>query len=155
MSTVTEISPDHQQAIGTLPTFSVLAENGTVYTMTFPCPICDAHHVVASQPRYHAIIDIVANCPSQEVAADIAESLLDTHLIAVAHCNTIESCYVWMAAKNRTEEWRLSCRTVEGNFEKVSQLITELHPYVQPSIVAHRIDLLTDSYRDWVVASVS
>lgn len=55
MSNATEISPDHQQAISTLPTFSVVAENGTVYTMTFSCPICDAHHVVASQPRHQAI----------------------------------------------------------------------------------------------------
>ena len=98
------------------------------------------------------VIEIRINCPSQNVAEDIARSLLKRRLIAAANMlQDVRSFYHWKGTIECASEVPLLIKTRTDLFDHVVRQVRALHPYETPSITATVIDYVNDDYRDWVL----
>ena len=98
------------------------------------------------------IIDIWINCPSAEVAREIADALLRERLAAC--CNLfapISSAYHWRGKIEREEEIPLLLKSREELFERIVERVRALHPYDTPAIVGVPVWGVNREYREWVV----
>ena len=102
------------------------------------------------------LIDVWVNCPSREVAEAISSQLLNRRIVACSNTYpAIRSSYHWKGAIESEEEYPLLLKTRESLFGAVSSLISELHPYETPGIIALPIEQVNDEYRDWLIAETS
>lgn len=97
------------------------------------------------------IIDIWINCPTAEVAEQIAESLLEDRLIACSNTfPAISSAFHWKGGIDREGEVPLLVKTRQELFAAVAARVRELHPYETPSTTGLLVDLVDEDYRRWV-----
>ncbi len=98
------------------------------------------------------IIKIWVNCPSEDVADEIAERLLEQRLIGAANrYAAITSRYVWKGKIETAREIPLLLKSRKDLFQNVADAICRLHPYETPSILSIEIDQANDAYLDWMM----
>lgn len=98
------------------------------------------------------IVKIWVNCPSEEVADEIAERLLEQRLIGAANrYAAITSRYVWKGTVETAREIPLLLKSRKDLFQNVADAISRLHPYEAPSILSIEIDQANDAYLDWMM----
>lgn len=97
------------------------------------------------------IIDVWINCPSKQVAGDIAQALLHDRLIACANVfPPIDSQYFWRGGVETASEVPLLVKTRKGLFHKLAERVGDLHPYETPGIMAVDIADANHDYLEWV-----
>lgn len=101
------------------------------------------------------LILISTCCDSRSKADDIARLGVEQGLAACAHVEEIRSVYRWQGEVCEASEWKVSFKTVEGNFDRISALIGSQHSYEEPAIYAVPILRTTDSYGRWVEGKAS
>ncbi|MEL7230981.1 MAG: divalent-cation tolerance protein CutA [Pseudomonadota bacterium] len=90
-------------------------------------------------------------CPSQRVAADIADIAVDTRAAACANIEgPIQSTYRWKGVVEQAFEYILWLKAPAANFAKIEALVVEHHPYDVPAIIAMPCTAVNAPYEAWV-----
>lgn len=90
------------------------------------------------------ILLIYATTPTEKIATDIAEKLLQSNLIACANIfPSIKSIYKWEGKINNDTEIVVILKTRKNKFITIKEEIEKIHPYQVPCIAA--IDAETNS----------
>ncbi len=88
---------------------------------------------------------------SQVEAEGVATGLVESNCVACAQIEgPIMSVYRWQGQTRSEPEWRLVMKTRKDLFEKVSQVVSEMHTYDVPQIVALPLVNLSPAYRGWL-----
>ena len=99
------------------------------------------------------IVTVEILCPDIETAERIATAALDRRLAACANIGAeVTSLYTWRGTRERGAEVPLSLKTRATLFRALAALARVNHPYDLPCILAHPVAMVTEDYRDWVLA---
>ncbi|WP_417678070.1 divalent-cation tolerance protein CutA [Roseibium sp.] len=102
------------------------------------------------------VLEIWINCPDDETADSIAESLIDLRLAACANKHQpVESSYRWKGNVEFEPEIPLVVKTREDLFDKIVEAVRSIHPYETPSILGVPVEFVNPDYRDWVMAETA
>lgn len=88
-----------------------------------------------------AVLIVLTNCPSAEVADRIARTLVEQRLVACANrLAPVASTYRWQGHIDSAEEYPLLLKTVRERYGDVEAAIRALHPYEVPEILCWLAD---------------
>ena len=97
-------------------------------------------------------IVIYCTVPDKNAAKEISKHLLKYRLAAcVSAVDKVESMFSWDGEIAKEKEILLIIKTLRVNFEKIKNLITELHPYQVPEVIALPIVDCSKEYLQWLV----
>jgi periplasmic divalent cation tolerance protein len=95
---------------------------------------------------------ILVTAPSQEVANQLAHSLLTERLAAcVTVVPRVMSIYAWEGKLEQAEEALMMIKTRSSRYAEVEQHIRTHHPYDTPEIVEIPVGQATQKYLQWVM----
>lgn len=98
------------------------------------------------------LLDVWINCPSREVAENLAEDLIGRRLAACANVfGEVQSVYHWRGAIEREAEIPLLVKTRADLFDSLAARTEEVHPYETPPIIAVALERVNADYADWLV----
>lgn len=101
-----------------------------------------------SFPSYVVLTTAVADRASAE---RIAGTLVGERLAGcVQVIGPIVSHYRWKGVHERSEEWRLECKTTAGRLGALERRLLELHPYELPEILTLPVIQGSDGYLRWL-----
>ncbi|NLZ18537.1 MAG: divalent-cation tolerance protein CutA [Desulfobulbaceae bacterium] len=95
-------------------------------------------------------IQVETTTATQEQAETIARALLEARLAACVQIVPCQSLYHWQGAIEESRELRCSIKTRRDFFSEVTTLISSLHPYQTPEIVAAAIVDGAPAYMKWL-----
>lgn len=99
-------------------------------------------------PSYVVVTTTVAD---RETAERIAGVLVNERLAGCVQVSgPVFSHYRWKGASERTEEWRLDCKTTAARLSALERRLLELHPYDLPEILALPVVQGSDAYLRWL-----
>lgn len=110
-----------------------------------------------SKDSFNAInpILIVTACASQEEAIRIAKALVQEKLVACAQIHSdMTSVYRWNGQLETSKEVPLHLKTINDHWEEVKRVITSMHSYEVPEIIATPIIEISIEYQKWLIDSV-
>jgi periplasmic divalent cation tolerance protein len=88
--------------------------------------------------------------PNETLATSLAQSLLAAKLAACVNCFAVRSLYTWEGELQQDYEYQLIIKTQVGSFDAVAEMITTLHPYDVPEIIAIPIIAGAQPYLTWL-----
>ena len=95
---------------------------------------------------------IYCTVPDKRIAKEISKYLIKRHLAAcVSAMDRVESVFSWDGEFEKEKEILLMIKTLRQNFEKIKELITELHPYNVPEVIAVPIVDCSKEYFQWII----
>lgn len=98
------------------------------------------------------MMDVWINCPSNDVAQRIADTLIEERLAACANVFAkVQSVYRWQGRIERESEVPLLLKIREAAFDRVAERVTELHPYDVPPVIGVPVARVNAPYRDWLI----
>ncbi len=94
---------------------------------------------------------VLCTCPTREVAARIARSLVEQRLAACVNLLPgVQSVYRWQGNIETSEEVLMLIKTRAARLEQLKLHVLELHPYELPEILAVPVGSGLDRYLDWI-----
>ena len=94
---------------------------------------------------------ILTTAGSQEEAGKIAHALVDRRLAACVNIvPRIESVYRWQGEVETAQEWLLLIKTQRDLYDRVRDVIQELHSYDLPECIMLEVTAGSHEYLDWV-----
>ncbi len=100
-------------------------------------------------------IVVLTTVGTEEQAKGIARELIASRLAACVNIVPgIRSVYRWRGKVCEDGEWLLVVKTVEDEFEAVSETIQELHSYDVPEILAFNVTQGEEAFLEWIETSV-
>ena len=94
---------------------------------------------------------IMTACPDQEVAVQLAKSLVAEKLAACVNIiPSVLSIYRWEDAIEETREVLLLIKTTSVNYKALEAAIHRLHPYQVPEVLAVPIEQAAPAYLTWL-----
>ncbi len=98
---------------------------------------------------------VLSTTSSREEARRIADKLVSQSVAACVNIiKDVESIYRWQGKIERCGEFLLIIKTNKKNLKKVFRLITEVHSYEVPEVVALKIDQGNEKYLNWIDTSL-
>jgi periplasmic divalent cation tolerance protein len=98
-----------------------------------------------------AYVQVTTTTDSRQEAATLAKSAVEERLAACAQLvGPIASTYWWEGEIESAEEWMVLFKTTADSFEDLAALITELHSYDTPEIIATPVVAGSADYLRWV-----
>ena len=89
-------------------------------------------------------------CPNEDSANRIAKALVEHKLIACAQLFPIQSIYRWEGTVQLASEVLLQAKTMSDQLPEVEALVTQLHEYEVPELIATSIEWGLAAYLDWM-----
>lgn len=90
-------------------------------------------------------------CPSQSLASEIADRAVEARLAACANIEgPVMSTYRWRGVIEQAWEFLLWLKAPSKNFSAIEALVTEIHPYDVPSILALDCPQVSLPYALWL-----
>jgi len=90
-------------------------------------------------------------CPSKNVAQKIADASVEQRLAACANIEApVSSTYLWKGVVEQAFEHVLWLKSVAPCWKALESLVTELHPYDVPAMVAMPCTHVLGSYAEWL-----
>lgn len=90
-------------------------------------------------------------CPSQRVAEDIADAVVEARLAACANIDgPVSSTYRWKGVVEQAFEFILTLKTTASHWGALERLVAENHPYDVPAIVALPCLHVNALYEAWI-----
>ena len=100
-------------------------------------------------------IVIYCTVPDKRIAQEISKYLVKHHLAAcVSAIDKVESVFSWDGEMEKEKEILLMIKTLRTNFEKIRDVISDLHPYNVPEIIALPIVDCSKEYHQWLIHEV-
>ena len=96
---------------------------------------------------------ITTACSTRDEARKIAGVLLEERLAACVQIKEVESFYRWDDEIQQREEYVLSIKTIETNYDKIRERVLELHSYKVPELIKIWIEDGLDEYLSWINAN--
>lgn len=93
--------------------------------------------------------EIQITCGSRDEAALIADALIERRLAACVHLAPIDSIYEWEGAVEHDREIALTAKTRSGLFDRVAEVVHELHSYDLPAVTMVPMSG-SRRYLDWI-----
>lgn len=97
---------------------------------------------------------VLVTASSEAEANRLARYLVDAHLAACVSLFPVQSVYRWQGEICAEPEWQLIIKADLGQFEALSQAITQHHSYEVPEIIALPIVAGLPDYLAWLQAQV-
>jgi periplasmic divalent cation tolerance protein len=98
---------------------------------------------------------VLTTASSSDEARKIARALVELRLAACVNIlPQIESVYRWKGKVEEAQEWLLIIKTTAAGFERVRDVIRELHSYQLPECVCVSIEDGSPEYLEWIGESV-
>ncbi|GAA4229762.1 divalent-cation tolerance protein CutA [Actinomadura meridiana] len=99
----------------------------------------------------HAYVQVTTTTDSRSEAAELARSAVAERLAACAQLvGPIASTYWWEGEIESAEEWLVLFKTSADRFDELASLITELHSYDTPEIIATPVVAGSMDYLTWI-----
>ncbi len=99
---------------------------------------------------------IMTTTSDKKTAETIAKTLIEKGLVACAQIqDSITSIYKWQEEINIDNEYRILLKTTDTHFERIENIITNLHPYDVPQIIALPVSKASQSYLQWIEDTVA
>lgn len=96
-------------------------------------------------------IVIYCTVPDKKIAKEISKHLLKHRLSAcVSAIDKVESMFSWDGETEHEKEVMLIIKTLRVNFKRIKQLISDIHPYQVPEIIALPIVDCSEEYLQWL-----
>ena len=95
-------------------------------------------------------IQVETTAASQEEAERIARALVEARLAACVQITPCQSLYRWRGAIEESRELRCTIKTRLDLLPQITALITSLHSYEVPEIVASAIVDGSPAYMEWL-----
>ena len=90
-------------------------------------------------------------CPSSDVAHKIADRAVELRLAACANIEgPVASTYLWKGVVEQAFEHVLWLKSVKACWAGLEALVTELHPYDVPAMVAVPCSEVLGAYAAWL-----
>lgn len=94
---------------------------------------------------------VYVTCKSREEAHNIAENLVEKHLVACGNIvPLIESVFFWEGNLQIEEEVLLILKTRQSAWEELEHEVRRLHSYDLPEIIALPIAMGSRDYLKWI-----
>lgn len=94
---------------------------------------------------------LLSTCPSMDVARTIAAALVDAGAAACVNIVPgVTSIYSWQGKTHEDAELLLVIKTTADNYGRAEGIITDLHPYELPEVVAVPIVGGLNGYLEWI-----
>lgn len=101
------------------------------------------------------IVTVMTTCPDEEVARQIAVSLISDGLAAcVQRIPGVESTYVWKGELQEDHEVLLLIKTAKDSVPALADRVRALHPYEVPELLVIPAVPGNNEYAEWVRSSV-
>jgi len=98
---------------------------------------------------------IFITTPDRNSADKIANALLEAKLAACLNIiKDIDSFFWWQGKIDSTCECLLMIKTRGSLFNKITKLVTKLHPYEVPEIISLGLENISAPYRKWLDANI-
>lgn len=98
---------------------------------------------------------VTTTTETEEEARGIAERLLrDRQAACVQILGPISSVYRWQGEVERAEEWLVLAKTTAERWPQVEAVITQMHSYQVPEIIALPLAAGSEAYLGWLRESV-
>jgi periplasmic divalent cation tolerance protein len=94
---------------------------------------------------------VITNVPDADTASELARRIIDAG--AAACVNQLAPCtstYRWNGVLETSTEVPLLIKTTEKSYPRLEKLITEVHPYELPEIIAVPLTAGLPAYLDWL-----
>ena len=96
-------------------------------------------------------MQVITTTKTEEEARTIAAALVERRLAACVQVRgPISSTYRWRGEVITAEEWQCVAKTRAALFERVEEVIVELHSYEVPEILAVPISAASRDYCRWI-----
>lgn len=98
-----------------------------------------------------AYVQVTTTTDSRSEAAELARSAVAERLAACAQLvGPVASTYWWEGEIESAEEWMVLFKTTDTCFDELASLITEVHSYDTPEIIATPVVAGSMDYLTWV-----
>ena len=100
-------------------------------------------------------IIVTTTSDEKEVLERISVQLVVQQLAACVQISgPITSCYQWLGELETSSEWQCLAKTSEHLFTDLERVITELHNYDEPQLVAVKITNGSSGYLAWLESNL-
>ncbi len=100
------------------------------------------------QPQY---LLVSTSCPDEIQATRIAKALVEAKIAACVQISApIRSIYTWEGKICEEQEISLQIKCLQSRYAELEQLVTKLHPYQVPEIIAVPVTQGLPAYLDWI-----
>lgn len=106
---------------------------------------------MANNSTYGVVLVTVASLAAGKA---IAMSLIEAKLAACVNLFPLDSIYLWEGKINQEQEYQLIIKTDLSKFDELEAKIKTLHSYEVPEIIALPIIAGSNTYLDWLGASL-
>jgi periplasmic divalent cation tolerance protein len=93
---------------------------------------------------------VMTTCTSQEEASRLAAALVEKKLAACVQASGITSTYRWKDALETSKEVRLTIKAKVVDYAAIEALITSLHSYEVPEVLAVPVIAGSSAYLEWI-----
>ncbi|MCU7799809.1 MAG: divalent-cation tolerance protein CutA [gamma proteobacterium symbiont of Lucinoma myriamae] len=108
---------------------------------------------ITEQPVYQLVL---CTCPDEDVAINIAENIVAQKLAACVNVlPAVYSVYHWQDNVESAKENMIVIKTTKEKYPALEQVITSLHPYEVPEIIAIDINSGLPEYLKWIDNSIN
>ncbi|TDC64777.1 divalent-cation tolerance protein CutA [Actinomadura sp. GC306] len=99
----------------------------------------------------HSYVQVTTTTDSRAEAAELAKAAVAERFAACAQLvGPIASTYWWEGEIESAEEWMVLFKTSVDRFEELATLITEVHSYDTPEIIATPVVAGSMDYLTWI-----
>lgn len=97
------------------------------------------------------LIQVQTTVDSSSKATEIANQLVESRLAACVQISSpVVSVYRWDSEIQQTPEYVLAIKSTRAAWPMLQNLLSEIHPYDEPQIIALPIQESSDSFASWV-----
>lgn len=98
---------------------------------------------------------VVTTVGDEEQGNELARELVARrHAACVNILSGVRSFYRWQGKLCRDSEYMLIIKTLESEYDKVSETIHELHSYDLPEILSFKVGRADESFLNWIMGSL-
>ena len=99
---------------------------------------------------------VLCTCPDEDVAINIAENVVAQRVAACVNVlPSVYSIYHWQDNVESAKETIIIIKTSQKNYSALEKVITSLHPYEVPEIIAMDINNGLPEYLKWIGNSIT